>query len=90
MVDEVVVIVSVAVAALDPVMLTGLVDPKLSVGVLVALAGLDVIAAVSVTAPVKPPAGVTVRLDVLPVAAPAARATGAPPILKLCGSGVMV
>jgi hypothetical protein len=90
MVEEVVVIVRVAVVALDPVMLTEFVDPKLNVGGFIALAGLDVIAAVSVTTPVKPPPGVTVMEDVLPVVAPAAIATGAPLILKLGGGRLMV
>ena len=90
MVEEVVVIVRVAVVALDPVMLTEFVDPKLNVGGFIALAGLDVIAAVSVTTPVKPPPGVTVMEDVLPVVAPADTATGAPLILKLGGGRLMV
>jgi hypothetical protein len=90
MVDEVVVIVRVAVAALDPVMLTELVDPKLNTGGLIALGGLDVSAAVSVTAPVKPPAGVTVMEDVLPVVAPEATVTAVPLILKLGGGRLMV
>jgi hypothetical protein len=85
MVDGVVVIVRVAVAALDPVMLTELVDPKLNVGGFIALAGLEVIAAVSVTEPVKLPPGVTVMVDALLVVAPEATATGVPLILKLGG-----
>jgi hypothetical protein len=90
MVDEVVVIVRVAVVALDPVMLTEFVDPKLNVGGFIALAGLDVIAAVSVTTPAKPPPGVTVMEDVLPVVVPEATVTAVPLILKLGGGRLTV
>ena len=74
----VVVMVSVAVAAAVPVMLTGVVEPKLKVGAEVAPPGLEVTAAVSATLPVKPAAGVTVTAEVFPVVAPAARVTAAP------------
>lgn len=63
--------VRVAVPAVVPVMLTGLVEPKLRVGGYWALVGLEVTAAVSATLPVKPPAGVTLTNEVLPVIAPA-------------------
>jgi hypothetical protein len=52
-------------------MLTGLVAPKLKVGA-TALAGLERMVALSATLPVKPPAGVTVSGDALPVVAPGA------------------
>jgi hypothetical protein len=63
--------VSVAVPAVVPVMLTGLVVPKLKVGGYVPFAGLEVTAAVSATLPVKPPEGVMVTVAVFPVVAPA-------------------
>ena len=61
---------SVAVSAEALVMLTGVVEPKLTVGGSCAPAGLDVIVAVSATLPVNPPLGVTVIVDWLPVFAP--------------------
>jgi hypothetical protein len=57
-------------------MLTGLVEPKLRVGGSWALAGLEVTTPDSVTLPVRPPAGVTVTVDVFPVVAPGIRVTG--------------
>jgi hypothetical protein len=78
LVGAVVVMVRVAVTAESPVILTGLVAPKLSVGRSWASAGLDVIAAVSVTLPVKPPLGVTVIVEVLPVVAPGLTDTAVP------------
>ena len=62
--------VRVAVPAPAPVMLTGVVAPKLRVGVATTLAGLEVTAAVSATLPVNPPTGVTVMVEALPVVAP--------------------
>ena len=56
----VVVMVRVAVTAVAPVMLTGVVAPKLSVGTCCAPDGLAVMEAVSATQPVNPLAGVTV------------------------------
>ncbi len=82
----VVVMVSVAVTAVVPVMLTGEVVPKLRVGAEAAPLGLDVTAAVSVTLPVKPAAGVTVTVDVFPVVAPAAMVTAAP-VMEYVGGG---
>lgn len=70
--------VSVAVAAVVPVMLTGLVVPKLRVGRSWAFAGLDVMDAVRSTFPVKPPLGVIVMVEVFPLVAPALTATLAP------------
>jgi hypothetical protein len=78
LVAAVVVTVSVAVPALDPVMFTGLVVPKVTEGAFWAPAGADAIAAVSVTLPTKPPEGVTVTVDVFPCVAPAVRVTGVP------------
>jgi len=78
----VVVIVSVAVPAEVPVMLTGLVEPKLKVGGYWAPVGLEVTAAVSTTLPVKPPAGVTVMVEVLPVVAPGITVTAVPLTVK--------
>jgi hypothetical protein len=73
--DAVVLMVSVAVPAVAPVILTGLVEPKLNVGGYWAPDGLEVIAAVSATFPVKPPAGVTVIVDVFPVVTPGVTVT---------------
>ena len=78
LVAAVVVIVSVAVPAEVPVMLTGLVGPKLKVGGYWAPAGLEVMAAVSATLPVKPPLGVTVIVEVFPVVAPGETVTAVP------------
>jgi hypothetical protein len=68
---------------------TGLVDPKLSVGMYCAPAGLDVTAAESTTLPSKPPEGVTVIVDVFPVVAPRVTDTAAAVILK-SEAGAMV
>lgn len=57
--------VSVAVPAVVPVMLTGLVEPKLNVGRFTAPSGLVAMTAVSVTLPVKPPLGVIVKFAVV-------------------------
>jgi hypothetical protein len=81
--------VRVAVPAGTPVMLTGLVVPKLNVGGFTGFAGLEVMAAVSVTAPVKPPEGVTEMVEVFPVNAPAARLTAEPEIAKLGGGSAV-
>jgi hypothetical protein len=56
-------------------MFTGLVEPKLKVGGYWAPDGLEVMAAVSATLPMKPPAGVTVIVEVFPVVAPGATVT---------------
>ena len=53
-----------------PVMVAGLVDPKLKVGGSVAFAGEALICAVSETVPVNPVTGVSVICTVLPVIAP--------------------
>jgi hypothetical protein len=68
---ELVAMVSVAVPAVAPLMLTGVVDPKLNVGMPTAPGGLAAITAVSAMRPVNPPAGVKVIVEVLPLVAPA-------------------
>jgi hypothetical protein len=75
LVAAVVEMVRVPVPAAAPVMFSGLVAPKLKVGGYAAPAGLAVTAAVRVTLPVKPLAGVTVMVEVLPVVAPGANET---------------
>ena len=82
--------VSVAVPAAAPVMLTGLVEPKLRVGGLTAPDGLEVIAAVNATLPVNPPLGVTVIVEVFPVAAPGATVTAVPLMVKSGAGRLMV
>jgi len=82
--------VSVAVPAATPVILTGLVEPKLSVGGSCAPAGLDVKAAVKATLPVKPPLGFTLIVEVFPVVAPGLlMETAVPETVKL-GAAVTV
>jgi hypothetical protein len=83
LVAAVVEMVSVAVPAETLVMLTGEVEPKLRVGGYCAPVGLDVMAAVSATAPVNPLLGVIVIVDWLPVVAPGATVTELPVIAKL-------
>jgi hypothetical protein len=75
--------VRVAVPELEPVMFTGVVEPKLKVGGYWAPAGLDVMAAVSTTLPVKPPLGVTVIVEVFSVVAPGTTVTDVPAMAKL-------
>jgi hypothetical protein len=77
-------IVRVAVPAFAPVILTGLVAPKLKLGGSMAPAGLAVRAAVNVTGPVKPPAGVTVTVDVFPEDEPATK-VGDVPVMEMPG-----
>jgi hypothetical protein len=79
---ELVAMVSVAVPAVGPLMLTGEVDPKLNVGKPTAPGGLAAITAVSAMLPVKPPAGVKVMVEVLPVVAPAGMVAVLPLTLK--------
>jgi hypothetical protein len=90
LVAAVVEIVRVAVPAVVPVMLTGVVDPKLKVGGYWAPVGLEVMAAVSATAPVKPPAGDTVIVEVFPVDAPGVTVTAVPLIVKLGFTAVVI
>lgn len=85
MVGAVVAMVRVAVAALEPVMLTVFVGPKLKVGGSWAPAGPEVTAAVRVTVPVKPPEGVTVTVETFPVVAPAVSVTGVPSVVNEAG-----
>jgi hypothetical protein len=75
--------VRIAVPALVPVILTGLVEPKLKVGGYWALVGLEVTAAVSTTLPVKPPLGVTVIVEMFPLVAPGVTETAVPLTVKL-------
>lgn len=79
----VVVMVRLAVPAVAPAMLTGVVEPKLKVGGFTAPAGPEVTAAVSATLPVKPPDGVTVMMEMFPVVAPAVTVTAVPVTVKL-------
>jgi hypothetical protein len=79
----VVAMVRVAVPAAVVVMLTGLVEPKLKVGGYRAPVGLEVMVAVNATLPVKPPSGVIVTVDVLPVVAPRVKETAVPLSVKL-------
>jgi hypothetical protein len=74
--------VRVAVPAAEPAMLTELVEPKLRVGRYCAPEGVEPMAAVSTTFPVKPPTGVTVIVDVFPVVAPGETFTARPVIEK--------
>jgi len=83
-------IVSVAVPAIVPLIATGLVVPKLSVGGTTAFAGLEVMAAVSPTLPVNPLAGVSVMAEVLPEVAPAATETAVPAIVNVGGGKLIV
>jgi hypothetical protein len=81
--------VSVAVPGVVDVILTGLVAPKLSVGVFTAPDGLVAITAVSVTEPVNPLVGVTVIVEVLPVVAPADRVVVVPAMVNDGCAGVV-
>jgi hypothetical protein len=70
---------------------TGLVEPKLRVGVFTAPVGPDAMEAVNVTLPVKPFAGVTEMAEVLPVVAPAATVAAVPETVNEgTGGGVTV
>ena len=81
--------VRAAVPALTPVMSTVLTEPKLKVGRDTAPDGLLVRAALSVTMPVKPFAGVTMIVAVLPVTAPGAIVTAMPLMEKEGEAGVV-
>ena len=82
--------VSVPVPAVVPVMLTGDVVPKLNVGRSEAAAGLVVRAAVNATLPVKPPLGVTVIVEMLPLVPPGALMVIAPPLVRAKEAGTAV
>ena len=86
---EVVVKVRMAVPAVAPVMVTGLVDAKLKMGAATAPAGPDVIAAVSPTLPMNPPTGDTETVDVFPVVAPGATETAVPVTVKVGFAGTV-
>jgi hypothetical protein len=73
-----VVIIKVADPELAPVMSTGFVEPKLKVGRSPAPLGLEVMMAVSITLPVKPPLGITVIVEVFPVVFPGTMVTAVP------------
>ena len=77
-----VVMVRVAVPELKPVILTGVVVPKLRVGGFWLPVGLDVMAADNATIPVNPPLGVTVMVEVFPVVAPDTTETEVPEMEK--------
>ena len=64
-------------------MLSGAVEPKLKTGRFCAPAGLEVMAAVKDTMPVKPPAGVTEMTDEFPAVAPRAKVTVVPLSVKM-------
>lgn len=81
--------VSVPVPAVVPIMLTGDVVPKLNVGGFEAPEGLVVRAAVKATLPVKPPLGVIVIVEVLPLVAPGFTAM-APPLVRPNEAGAAV
>ena len=89
MVAAVVEMVSVAVFAEAPGMLTVEDEPKLKVGGSTAPAGLEVTVAVSATLPVKLPAGASVIVDVFAVVAPGVTVTAVLLIVKLGGTGVV-
>jgi hypothetical protein len=80
--------VSVAVPADALSMFTGEVVPKLRVGRSTAPVGELWMVAVSVTFPVNPPPGVTVMVEVFPVAAPGATVTAVPASVKPGGTAV--
>ena len=80
-------IVRVAVPTPEPVILTGVVVPKLKVGRYCALAGLEARAAVNTTFPVKPPLGVTVMAEVFATVAPAVTETAVPLTVKESTTG---
>jgi hypothetical protein len=81
--------VSVAVPEVVPVILIGVVEPKLNVGAFWTPVGLEVIAAVRAMLPVKPPLGVAVMEEVFPVVAPALSVTAEPVIAKLGATGAV-
>src|ERR1019366_2585021 len=76
---------SVAFTAATPLMVTGLLAPKLNVGAFRLVVGPEVIAAVRATLPVNPPTGVRVTVEVFPVVAPAATVTA---VLLIVNAGV--
>ena len=79
----VVMMVRVPTSAALPVMRRGVAELKLKVGGSKAPLGLVVRAAVRATLPVKPPVGVTVIVEILPVVAPGATLTEVELTMKL-------
>jgi hypothetical protein len=69
-------------------MTAGAVPPKLKLGICIAPAGLEAIVALRATLPTRPPAGVTVIVEVFPVVAPGVIAT-AVPLKEKPGIGAM-
>ena len=90
LVAAVVEMVSVAVPAVVPLMLTGLVEPKLNVGRYCAPDGLEVTVPVSAMLPVNPPVGVRVTTDVFPVVAPRETVTAVPLTVKFGFTAVVI
>jgi len=88
-VAAVVVTVSVAVPAVVPVMPTGLVEPKLSVGGYWAPVGLDAMVADSATLPLKPPEGMMEMVELFPEVAPRVTVTAVPLMVKVGVAGVV-
>jgi hypothetical protein len=82
--------VRTAVVGPDPVIVTGLVDPKLNVGGSWAPEGAEAMSAVRTTVPVKPSVGVMVMVEVLPVVAPGRTAMGVAPTVKEGGGRATV
>lgn len=80
--------VRVADPLLAPVMLIGVVAPKLSVGTSTAPEGLEVTDAASATLPMKPPLGVRVMVEVFPVVAPGVTVAEGPLRAKEAGIAV--
>jgi hypothetical protein len=78
--------VRVAVPAVAPVKLTGVVEPKLNVG-WIPPDGPEVITAVNATLPVNPPTGVRDTMEVFPEVVPAVTVTAVPLMVKF---GVIV
>jgi hypothetical protein len=83
LVATVVEIVSVAEPPDAPVIMTGVVEPKLKDGKFCAPAGLRAMAAVSAMLPLKPPPGVKVIVEVFAAVAPGVTVTAVPLIAKL-------
>lgn len=88
LVDAVVTTVRIAVPALFPEMLTGLVEPKLNAGGSWAPLGPEVIDADSATPPVNPPLGEMVTVKVFPVIAPGAIVTAVPEMVNVGGGTI--
>ena len=79
--------VRTAVPDPEPLMTTGFVEPKLSVGGSCAPAGLDVMVAVNSMEPVNPPLGAMVIVEELPETAPGYTEAAVPLMAKVGGGG---